>query len=172
MYVPKRVVLALLAVAAFAGSSVTAATALGEKAHMRHRDRDARSVLKTSLAPSVPTDPPLFGVVPGAARWVLRFGRADLRRDGRLTVVIRGLVIPDPPSAGTPGPVTTVDAALYCDDRPGAVATSPDVPISRDGNATIEARLTLPPTKCLAPGLLIHPNGRSDIYIAASGFGG
>jgi hypothetical protein len=135
---------------------------------MRHHDGD-RSVLRTSLAPSLPADPALFGVTAGGLPWVLRSGHADLRRDGRLNVVIRGLVIPSGSFTGTPGPVMSVSAGLYCNGS--SAATSPDVPLSRAGDATIEARLALP-SKCLASALLIHPNGGPTAYIAASGFGG
>jgi hypothetical protein len=104
---------------------------------------------------------------------VIRVGRADLRRDGRLDVVIRGLVIPVAPANGTPGPVTTVNASLYCNgSSTPAGTTNPPVPLSRAGDADIEATLTNLPSKCLAPALLIHPNGMPGAYIAASGFTG
>ena len=45
------------------------------------------------------------------------------------------------------------------------------MPISTSGDARIGGQFTLP-AKCLAPSVLIHPNGSSTTYIAASGFGG
>jgi hypothetical protein len=111
----------------------------------------------------------LLGSSPGAAPWVLRRGEARLRSDGRLSVSIRGLVIPIAPFNGTTGPVTTVDASLYCGGNPTPVGTSASVPISTHGDARISATFTLP-AKCLIPALLIHPNGSAALYIAASGF--
>jgi hypothetical protein len=156
MHISKATAVALLAASAFAGAATTAVSA-------------GRTALHTTLAPSVPTDPKLLGSSPGAAPWVLRSGEARLRSDGRLSVSIRGLVIPIAPFNGTTGPVTTVDASLYCGDNPTPVGTSASVPISTDGNARISATFTLP-AKCLIPALLIHPNGSAALYIAASGF--
>jgi hypothetical protein len=128
-------------------------------------------VLFTSLAPSVASDPTLFGVAAGSAPWVLRSGEAKLHSDGRLTVRIRGLLIPSGRFAGTTGPVKTVSASLYCGANSTPVGTSAAVPLSSDGDARIKTTLTLP-TKCQIPALLIHPNGALGVYITTSGFGG
>jgi hypothetical protein len=174
MRVSKRTASALLATAALAGSGATAVGALGHDgggARGDHRDRGEAMVLNTTLAPSVPSDPVLHEVAAGGAPWVLRRGEARLRRGGRLTVRVRGLVIPVAPGNGTPGPVTTVNASLYCGNDTSAVGTTPSVPISRAGNARMAGQFTLP-AKCLAPVVLVHPNGNGAAYIAASGFGG
>jgi hypothetical protein len=174
MRVSKRTAVALLATAALAGSGATAVGALGHDgggARGDHRDRGGAMVLNTTLAPSVPSDPALHEVAAGGAPWVLRRGEARLRRGGRLTVRVRGLVIPVAPGNGTPGPVTTVNASLYCGNDTSAVGTTPSVPISRAGNARMAGQFTLP-AKCLAPVVLVHPNGNGAAYIAASGFGG
>jgi hypothetical protein len=128
-------------------------------------------LLRATLAPSVPTDPTIHAVTPGAAPWVLRDGELSLTRRGRFELRVRGLVIPSPPGDGTPGPVTTISASLYCapDANPAPADTSPAVPISRRGNARIRDRFTLP-EKCLAPTVLVHPNGDTTRYIAAEGF--
>jgi hypothetical protein len=83
---------------------------------------------------------------------------------------VRGLVLPGAPGNGTPGPVTTVSASLYCNADTTAVGTTPAVPISRDGDARMEGELSLP-AKCVAPVVLVHPNGGAAAYIAATGFG-
>jgi hypothetical protein len=127
--------------------------------------------LVTSLAPSVPSDPSLLGAAAGAVPWVLRSGEAKLHGDGRLTVRIRGLLIPSGQFAGTTGPVTTVSASLYCGANGTPVGTSGTVPLSGDGDAQITTTLTLP-AKCQIPALLIHPNGAAGTYITTSGFGG
>ncbi len=171
MYVSRRTAVALLAASAFAGSATTAVTAIGDQGTGRGNQPDHRSrtVLSTSLAPSVPTDPTLLGAAAGGAPWVLRSGEARLRSDGRLNIRIRGLVIPVAPFTGTAGPVKTVSASLYCGGNSTPVGTSDSFPISTEGNARITAKFTLP-EKCQIPALLIHPNGANAVYIATSGF--
>jgi hypothetical protein len=189
MQISKRSAVALLATAAFAGSATTAVSALGDKGggggpgngdhrgdHRADRNRHdgfdrGRDVLDTTLAPSVPTDPALHGVAAGGVPWVLRFGQARLRENGRIDVRIRGLVIPPPTGTGTPGPVTMVSAAVYCGNDTTAIGTTPSVPLSQTGDARIRGAFALP-AKCLAPVILIHPNGNNAAYITASGFGG
>ncbi len=175
MYIAKRTAVALLTASALAGSATTAVTAL---ANHGGRDRGAaqrrdgnRMVLFTSLAPSVPTDPTLLGAAAGGVPWVLRSGEAKLHNDGRLTVRIRGLLIPSGPLAGTTGPVKMVSASLYCGASSTPVGTSDAVPLSSDGDARITSTLMLP-AKCQIPALLIHPNGALGVYITTSGFGG
>jgi hypothetical protein len=101
---------------------------------------------------------------------LLKRGSARLARDGGFRVRIRGLVIPRPAGNGTAGPVMTVSASLYCGAATTATGTTPAVPISPTGNADITSHLRVP-AKCLAPTVLIHPNGAGAAYIAASGFG-
>jgi hypothetical protein len=155
MKIRTRAVVALLAVAALAGS---AASALATEFPM----------YRTRLVGSLPNDVRLHGVAPGSAPWAIGRGVVKLHSDGALTVRIQGLVIPE---LGTPGPVTSVDAALYCAKQKKPFATTPSVPISKKGGALIETTVTLP-SRCLLPSVLINPNGISSIYIAASGFGG
>ncbi len=172
MHVSRRSTLALLTASAFAGSGASAMSALGDSGGSdHHRGGDGAIVLTTAMAPSVPTDPAIHGVVAGGAPWVLRSGEARLRGDGRLSVRLRGLVIPVAPGNGTPGPVTTVTASLYCGGDTTAAGTVGPAPISRTGNARISGRLMLP-AKCLGAIVLVHPNGIAAAYIAASGFGG
>jgi hypothetical protein len=172
MQVSRRSALALLTASALAGSGASAVSALGDNGGSdHHRRNDGAIVLKSAMAPSVPTDPPIHGVAAGGAPWVLRSGEARLRRDGRLSVRLRGLVIPVAPGNGTPGPVTTVTASLYCGADTTAAGTIGSAPISRAGDARITGRLT-PPAKCLGAIVLVHPNGIAAAYIAASGFQG
>lgn len=175
MYISKRIAVALLTASALAGSATTTMTALadhgGRGGGAAHRDDINRMVLFSSLAPSIPTDPPLLGAVAGGVPWVLHSGEAKLHGDGRLTVRIRGLLIPSGQFAGTTGPVKTVSASLYCAANSNPVGTSDTVPLSRDGDALIATTLTSP-TKCQIPAVLIHPNGTLGAYITTSGFGG
>jgi hypothetical protein len=113
----------------------------------------------------------LNGNKPGGVPWVLTRGEARLRSDGTLQVEVRGLVIPVAPFTGTPGPVTTVSASLYCGASSTAQGTTPSVPISMTGDAFMQGPVTVP-AKCLQPTVLVHPNSATTTYIAATGFGG
>jgi hypothetical protein len=134
-------------------------------------DHGNGELLSATLAPSQPADPPIDGVNPGGLPWVLARGGVELRSDGEIEVSIRGLVIPVAHGtfpAGTALPVTTVSASLYCNSSV-ATATTTAVPISPAGDASIEDRIALP-TTCLAPVVLVHPNGNPAAYIAATGW--
>ena len=126
--------------------------------------------LRSTLAPSVPApnDPQLHGVNPGGVPWQLTRGSVDLHSDGKLKVDIRGLVIP---GTGNPGPVTTVSASLFCgaDTEHTAAAKTTSVPLSSKGDAKINQRITLP-AECLAPVVLVNPNGNAAAYIAVTGW--
>ena len=76
-----------------------------------------------------------------------------------LVVKINGLVIPE---LAPPGPVTSVDAAIYCANETTPAAMTNTFPLSERGNATIAALVKLPPT-CLTPALLINPLGIGSI---------
>jgi len=88
-----------------------------------------------------------------------------IRRDGRLRLEVRGLIIPE---LGTAGPVNTVSASLACANESPAEQTQ-TVPLSQSGDATIKAHLNLPGT-CLGPRVFVNPNGIAGAYIALSGW--
>ena len=131
-----------------------------------------RPLIKESLAPSQPTDPSFHGVSAGAAPWVLQQGQVRLKSDGKLDLRVKGLVIPNPPGDGTPGPVTTISASLYCgaDTQTTAADTTQTVTISRTGDARIHDTSLNVPSTCLAPVILVHPNGDLTHYIAVDGW--
>ncbi len=168
MQVSRRTAVAALAVAALGGSATAGMSAFGRDGRGHHR---GHVLFASQVAPSVPTDPTIHGVQPGNAPWVIRRGEVKLRRDGRLRLRVSGLVIPSPPGDGTPGPVTSISASLYCGDSTTPADTTAKVPLSKSGDARIRETLTLP-AKCLGPVVLVHPNGNTTRYIAASGFGG
>jgi hypothetical protein len=128
------------------------------------KDRSLRSTLAPSMP--APADPQLHGVNPGGVPWQLARGTVDLHSDGKLKVDIRGLVIP---SMGTPGPVTTVSASLFCGNDTTAAAKTTSVPLSSKGDAKINQRVTLP-AECLAPVVFVNPNGNAAAYIAVTGW--
>jgi hypothetical protein len=140
------------------------------KRHGRHHQ--SSPVLASSLAPSVPTDPSFHGVAPGGAPWVLKRGAVEIKKSGRLELSVKGLVIPSPAGDDTPGPVTTISASLFCgaDADTAPADTTQQVPISPAGDARIRDRSFNVPATCLAPVVLVHPNGDTAHYIAVSGW--
>jgi hypothetical protein len=95
---------------------------------------------------------------------------AQARRQAR--PAREGLVIPTPPFTGTPGPVNTINASLYCgpDSNPTPADATQQVPISRTGDARIHDASFTAPATCLAPVILVHPNGLATTYIALDGW--
>ena len=152
--------LALL-VAAAAAALVVAVVAI---AAASGGDRSLRS----TLAPSVPTDPMFHGVQPGGLPWVLSRGSVTLSSEGRLDLTVKGLVIP---TFGTPGPVTSISASLFCgaDTNMTPAAVTGTEPLSSAGDGSISQRVTLP-ADCLAPIVLVNPNGIQSLYIAVTGW--
>jgi hypothetical protein len=122
-------------------------------------------LLRSGLVGSSPDGPILFGVKPGGRPWVIDEGRADVSRAGVVEVEVEGLVIPTPPQNGT-NPVPALAASVVCNGT--VAATTSTVPFSPAGDAQIEAHVTLP-SPCLAPAVLLNPNGAAGTYIAATG---
>jgi hypothetical protein len=116
----------------------------------------------------------IAGVQSGGAPWTVERGSAVLNDEGKLRVTLRDLILP---SVGSPGPVTSVSASLVCGGAGGAVmATTDPVPLSADGNADIDARITVPGS-CFAPAVLVRAaafNGnllpQPGPWIAGTGF--
>jgi hypothetical protein len=169
MWISKRVLIGGTVALIAAMSMALAAGAFGHRGHRGHGDGD---LLAQTLAPSVPTDPTFHGVAPGGAPWVLKSGAVELSKRGRFELRVRGLVIPTAPANGTPGPVKTVSASLYCgaDSETAAADTTDQVPIDSRGNARIKDRSFDVPDTCLAPVILVHPNGDATHYIALDGW--
>jgi hypothetical protein len=160
VYIPRRMVLVLVAI----GALVFALSASGSS-----RDNGSgEALVRSGLAPSVPTDPPFHGIAAAGAPWVLSDSSVRLKASGELDISIDGLILP---SLGTAGPVTTVSASLLCggDANANRAATTGTFPLSQAGDARIEETLSLPAT-CLAPIFVIHPNGGTARYIAVSGW--
>jgi hypothetical protein len=171
MRISKRALPSVLAAALTVLALAVGAAAKSDhgKRHGRHH---SSPVLKASLAPSLPADPAFHGVAAGGAPWVLKRGAVEIKKSDRIELSVKGLVIPNPPGDGTPGPVNTISASLYCgaDSNTTAADTSKQVPISRKGNARIRDRSFAVPDTCLAPVVLVHPNGIAGVYIAVSGW--
>lgn len=119
-------------------------------------------LLKSSLAGSQLTDPVVFGAKPGGAPWVLDEGTARVDAAGHVEVEVEGLIIP----ALGKNPVPRVSASLACNGA--VVATTGTVPFSTTGDAQIEATVVVP-ARCIAPVVMLNPNGNAAVYIAISG---
>jgi len=170
MRIPKRVPISVFIAALAALSAVLVVGALSALGHDHGKGHGGKLISET-LAPSVPTDPAFHGVAAGGAPWLLKEGSVDLSGH-RLDLRVKGLVIPNPPGDGTPGPVTTISASLYCgsDMDTMAAATTGQVPINRRGDARIRDNSFDVPATCLAPVILVNPNGIASLYIAVDGW--
>jgi hypothetical protein len=169
VYIPRRIVVAVLLMLVGAGSL---ALAVGASAHRATRSSQ-RPVFRSSLAPCIGvTDPTIHGVGPCADPWSLEKGSVRLGEDGKFELKVEGLVIT---ASGTTGPVTGVDAALFCgaDSNTTPAATTGVFPISTEGDASIDTTLALPST-CVAPIVLVNFVKGSTLittrYIALTGF--
>jgi|HubBroStandDraft_6_1064221.scaffolds.fasta_scaffold778953_2 hypothetical protein len=128
------------------------------------------------LAPVVGSNPgaTIAGVGSGGAPWVVRRGIAVLTDDGRLSVDVRGLVLPS--ANNTAGPVTGVAASVVCANT--VVATSGTANLSTNGNAEIHAKLTVA-LPCVGAVVLVRaaaingaPLPAPGPFIAATGLAG
>jgi hypothetical protein len=170
---PHRLVATLASVALVAGAASAFADDghHGGDHHGRGDERHGGRVIESQLFGSQVAGPMLFGVKPGGLPWVVSKSRAEVRRDGRVEVRVRGLVVPTPPQNGT-NPVSNIAATVFCNGS--AVGTTHAVPFSPAGNARIEEKLaTALPSPCLAPAVLLNPAPGGTIatgtYIAATG---
>jgi hypothetical protein len=89
------------------------------------------------LTDPVNPSPIIAGVSPGGAPWVLDANsRTRVREDGRITVVVRHLVIP----GRVPGnPIATMAASLVCGDM--VVDSTKSFAVSPEGNGRVTDRL-------------------------------
>jgi hypothetical protein len=119
------------------------------------------------LTDPVNPSPVIADVNPGGAPWVLKENsRVRVREDGRLTLVVRGLVIP----GRTPGnPVAMMAASLVCGDE--VVDSTDAFPVDEDGNGRINARIMVP-EDCEDPIVLVRnassPDGELGAYFAVA----
>jgi hypothetical protein len=105
----------------------------------------------------------IAGVPSGGAPWVVKRAFVVLTDDGRVRADVRGLILP---STGNAGPVTEVSASVVCSDA--VAATSAAVPLSKDGNAEIHAKLQVP-SPCFGPVILIRVAGVNGTTLPAPG---
>ncbi len=139
------------------GALAATASATADTTGAPHRD-----ILRAALQGSQLSDPPLFMLTRGGAPWVISEGTARLRANGDLKVEVEGLIIP---TTGV-NPVPRLSATVACNGV--ALPPTSTVPFSPSGDAVIHAHVNLP-SRCLAPAVLLNPNGNAAVYIAATG---
>ncbi|GAB3081464.1 MULTISPECIES: hypothetical protein [unclassified Phycicoccus] len=154
---PTRLAAATGAVLAAVAFGSTAALASGSSGHDDHDT----TILRAGVVGSMVADPTLFGAKPGGAPWVIDEGQARVSRDGSVRVEVEGLVIP-----GRGNPVPQLSASVACGGM--VVATTKPVAFDAQGDARIRAKVMLP-ERCLAPAVLLNPNGNPAVYIAVTG---
>jgi hypothetical protein len=144
-----RLLLALALLVALAVATASTASAGGRK------------VLDASMAGLPVGSMELNGLTGGGVPWSIEDGHVQLFADGRLHVEVEGLVI----TATGANPIATGKAVVTCGGAP--VAETGTVPFSPEGDATINAVVSLP-SPCLAPAVFF--TNATSRWFAVSGF--
>ncbi|MGQ0577282.1 MAG: hypothetical protein ACT4PQ_00040 [Betaproteobacteria bacterium] len=107
--------------------------------------------------------------------WKLKSGHAQLSAGGKLKVEVKGLVLNDTSVGefnGTPDGVDAVAAAVICSGPSGAavVAQTEAMPLSKKGDAKVEAKLSLP-SGCVGPVIVLRERyeGKIGGWLAGTG---
>jgi hypothetical protein len=113
-----------------------------------------------------------IGDVPSCGKvWKLASGSAELKKDGELEAEVKGLVLNDTSTGdanGTADGVDGVAAAVVCG---GKVAAQTDVvPLSKDGEAKVKAKVSVP-GDCAKPVIVLRERyeGKIGGWLAATG---
>jgi len=106
--------------------------------------------------------------------WKLHSGKAEFSKSGKLEVKVKGLVLNDTSvgdANGTPDGVDAVAAAVICNGPNGAAvaAQTEPVPLSKAGDAKIEAKVSLP-NGCIGPVIVLRERyeGKIGGWLAAT----
>jgi hypothetical protein len=136
------------------------------------------STMTPVTGPFVGTANPIRGVVGGGLPWLLTSGSGSLKRDGRLNVRVRGLVLakqaPVPQGLQGTNPFADFRALVSCQSiGAGNTATvvnvsTGDFKANSDGDSTIHARVTLP-RPCIAPIVFVTGPTGTDAWFAVTG---
>lgn len=147
---PLRIAVALTLLLALTVSAASIASAGGRK------------VLDATLTGLPVPGTIVAGITGAGAPWVIENGRAQLFADGRIHVVVEGLVIP---GRVPPNPVAMGKAVVSCN---GAFADDTAlVPFSPEGDAVVDDVVTLP-SPCQAPAVFFTSPGGG--WFAVTGF--
>jgi hypothetical protein len=115
---------------------------------------------------------PIRGIPGGGLAWRLEEAKGELKRDGRLEVHVRGLVLAEGANEGR-NPIADFRAIVSCRviDQMGAPAfvnqTTGLFPASPMGDSDIEAKVALP-SHCFAP--LVFVTSPTGSWFAVTGF--
>ena len=153
-----------LSTSAAVALAITALSAAPAVAHQS--GLSGHTLLKANLVGSMPApaSPLIAGVRPGGAPWVAGPSPVRVRQDGRITVTVRGLVIP-PPTQPNTNPVPSVVATLVCADM--VQASTKPFALDTAGNGRTSDVISVPAT-CDAPVVLIQPAPNRTAYIAST----
>jgi hypothetical protein len=122
-------------------------------------------LIDADLTASNVDDPPINGVGPGGAPWIIDRGEVRVRDDGRMEVRIEGLQIPAADGSAS-NPVASINAVLYCGGQP--VANSGPQPMSvPEGDARFRVELQVP-EHCDMATVLISPTQLVGVRFIAS----
>ncbi len=117
------------------------------------------------IANGAPVANTVLGVPPGGRPWVIRKLRANVFVDGTVSIKGSGLLLSGGDAIGTRGPVTQVQATLFCG---GAPFDSAIAALDAAGNFQIGgAMLAAPPNPCVGPVLLIRNAAGTRAWFAA-----
>jgi len=150
--------------------SLLAATALAGCAWMKAEEDKVMGVMVKAPLKACPTKVAI-GDVPSCGKvWKLASGSAELKKDGALTVEVKGLVLNDASTGsfnGTPDGVDGVAAAVLCGGK--VVAQTDVVPLSKTGDATVSAKVTVP-ADCTTPVIVLRERyeGKIGGWLAAT----
>jgi hypothetical protein len=151
----------LVLAAVAAATLVPASSAVAHQDHSSHRR--AHDLLRAPIAGSLTSDPMIFKASPGGAPWVIDRGNARVRTDGRIDVRVEGLIIP---RGDNTNPVPRLSASVACNGK--VVGTTDTVRFSKAGDARIHEKIRVP-KRCIAPVVMLNPNGNAAVYIGITG---
>lgn len=167
-------------IGAVAMQGIAASAAPADHGHDGH---GSAAVLKFDTmapvtGPYVGAANPVRGVAGGGLPWMLKEGAGELRRDGRLFVRVRGLVLanqaPVPQALRGTNPFAAFRALVSCQSigtaSTAAVAnvSTGDFKANSRGDSTIRTRIKLP-RPCIAPVVFVTGPTGTDAWFAVTG---
>jgi hypothetical protein len=136
------------------------------------------STMTPVTGPFVGTANPIRGVAGGGLPWILTRASGTLKRDGRLLVQVRGLVLakqaPVPPALQGTNPFSDFRALVSCQSiGAGNTATitnvsTGDFTANAEGDSMIMTRVNLP-RPCIAPIVFVTGPTGTDAWFAVTG---
>jgi hypothetical protein len=120
-----------------------------------------RKVFDSTMAALLTPGQVIDGVTGAGAPWSIDEGRAVLFADGRVHVEVDGLIV----TALGRNPAPTGKVRVSCNNVP--VAETATVPFSPEGDAEVDAVVTLP-SPCFGPSIFFTSAGGS--WFAVTGF--